>query len=153
MRQGRPLRALTTEYNDLIEQADKVAEQAASLKVQTDALEAVIMETLEGQDLDGVRQVGFTWSTSCEPYPVPEDLGAIVEFMRQNGMEAQLELKKSELAARLKSFVKDEALNNELQIVEQTDPDTGETYNVVYSQIPGVRVFLKESLSRTKSTK
>jgi hypothetical protein len=68
-----------------------------------------------------------------------------------------LTLKAGELATRLKTLVKEEAQNNELQIETKdvVDPDTGETRQVteVRSKIPGVKVFLKNSLSRVKSSK
>jgi hypothetical protein len=156
-REGKSHTELMEELNAL---EPKIAEKAAELKALNttyDALDIMIRERLEGLNVDGVKAHGFTWSKNVEPFPVVRaaDVEQIVQYFRDNGMEDQLALKASEIAGRLKTFVKEEALAGEFEIeeVEVPDPETGGTKTIseVRSKIPGVRIFLSEKLSRTKS--
>lgn len=153
----RSLLNLTSEYNRLRTTADRAKELADDASLAVDAMESLIQEQLDSTGADSIKMNGFTWSAKCEPYPSAEDPTAIVKYFMDHGMADQLTLKACELATRLKGFVKEESLANELIIEVKTaiDPVTGEEiqYNEVRSQIPGVKVFLKTSLSRVKSNK
>jgi hypothetical protein len=148
---------LTANYNALNEKSDELAAAVKVVNLQMDALEIVIRRRLDAQNADAVRISGYTWSEKFEPYPVCEDPAAIVAYFESHGMEDQLTLRNSELAARLKNFVKEEALAGGLQMTTKTvpDPTTGVDSEIVEvrSSIPGVRVFLKGTLSRVKSSK
>ena len=155
----RSLLNLTAEYNRL---DAKAAEEKAVLDATTlerDALDQLIQEQLDAQGADSVSMNGFTWSPGCEPYPsvAVKNLDEVKEYFNTHGMAAQLELTATEMAERLKTIVKEEALANELTIEEVpfVDPQTGEekTKTEVRSRVPGVKVYLKTSLSRRKSTK
>lgn len=158
-RQATTLADLIAEYTGQAAQAEKLAAETKIIALLMEALERLIRQRLDAMNADGLSSGGFTWSTSYEPYPVvlANDVPGIVQYFKDHGMEDQLALKASEVAARLKSFVKEEALNNELEIGtrEVPDPRTGEPIEVpdVRSKIPGVRVFLKAELSRVKSGK
>jgi hypothetical protein len=149
---------ITERYNLVNHQAARITAIAARLGVRAAALEILIKKRLEADDSDGIIVNGYTWSENVEPLPVCEDPDAIVKYFKEHEMEDQLALNKGELANRLKNFVKDEALNNELEIVtvEVDDPEAPggkrETTEV-RSKIPGVKVFLKSKLSRVKSSK
>lgn len=148
---------LTAEFNRLQTTSDAAADNLKAINLELEAVERLIQEQLDAEGADSIRMNGYTWSGSCTPYPSAEDPAAIITYFKENGLEDQLTLKATELASRLKSFVKEEALANELVIEVKTfiDPNTGEEsqYNDVRSHIPGVRVFLKNSLSRVKSGK
>lgn len=152
----QPLAELTEGYNAAVQEAEELAAKVKKVSVRLEAREILIRQGLDGQDADAVRMNGFTWSSKFEPYPVTEDPSAVVRYFKENGLEDQLELSASELNGRLKNFVKEEALNNELLVGEKevVDDLTGETRQVteVRSKIPGVRVFLKGGLSRVKSS-
>lgn len=142
-------------YNDRVAQATELAARAKIVANHLEAYDILLREKLDALGGDGISMHGYTWSPKTEPYPVCDDPEQIVKYFTEHEMADQLVLTKTELASRLKSFVKEEALNGEL-IVEPktvTDPDTGEEriVNEVRSQVPGVRVFMKESLSRVKS--
>lgn len=146
---------LATGYNRLMTTAEASAKNLARINVQLEAHEQLLLGALESSDLERATADGYTWSEGCEPYPVCEDPAAIVAYFKENGMEEQLALTKTELASRLKTFVKEEAVNNELIIETKVIPHpvTGEEIEVpdVRSKVPGVRVFLKTSLSRRKA--
>lgn len=154
--QGKSMQALALLYNTQKAKAAILARHAKARKAVIDALEMVMLRNLESAGLDGIKAEGFTWSPSFEPFPVCEDPDAIVKYFEENGLEDQLKLTKTELAGRLKSFVKDESVNGELEFgtKEITDPD-GSIREVpdVRSKIPGVRVFLQSALSRVKSSR
>lgn len=156
-RKGKTFGELTEEYNVVEEAIKKLAEKTKFGNLLKKVLEVLIRESLDAQDADSVNANGYTWTPQFEPYPIAEDPDAIVKYFKDNDMADQLKLKSSELATRLKSFIKEEALSNELQIEirTETDPVTGEEIEVrdVRSKIPGVRVFLASGLSRVKSTK
>lgn len=157
-RKGKTFGELTEEYNAVVEGLKKLAERTKAGNLLKTVLEVLLRESLDAQDADSVNANGYTWTPQFEPYPIAEDVDAIVKYFRENGMEDQLQLKASELATRLKSFVKDEALANELiiEIKTEVDPSTGEEVEIgrdVRSKIPGVRVFLASGLSRVKSSK
>lgn len=148
--------ALITKYNL---GKVKAAEQAAATKTHGQymtAIDILIRRKLDAEDADAITVQGFNWSEIYEPYPQAEDPEAIVKYFLEHDMGDQLKLTKTELASRLKNHVKNEATNNELVVteVEQIDKTTGETKMVkeVRSNIPGVKVFLKASLSRTKAS-
>lgn len=149
---------LTEEYNTVQDAIARLAEKTKTGNLLKRVLEVLIREKLDAQDADSINASGYTWTPQFEPYPIAEDVDAIVKYFQENGMEDQLQLKASELATRLKSFVKDEALANELiiEIKTEVDPATGEEVEIgrdVRSKIPGVRVFLGSGLSRVKSNK
>lgn len=154
---GLPIKTLMTRYNETKKTVEQRTSDLKESKLTLDVIDALIRQGLKDTGADAMSAEGFTWSASYEPYPIAEDPAAIVEYFMTHGMEDQLKLKASELAARLKNHVKEESLNNELVIGTRTvpDPETGEPKEVpdVRSQIPGVRVYLDESLSRVKSGK
>lgn len=147
---------LTKEFNAATVETARLAVLVKNQKLILDATEILIKKILEGDDAEAIKANDYTWTPTFEPYPVAENPVAIIEYFKKNGMEDQLQLTTTELAGRLKNFVKAEALANELVIVnrEETDPNTGETRQVqdVRSNIPGVKVFLKAGLSRVKSS-
>lgn len=150
------LAVLTEAYNKACTDGDELAAKVKKTNQRIDALEILIRRRLDAEDADSVGMHGFTWSEKFEPYPVAEDPVAIVKYFKDNELEDQLALTNSELAGRLKKYVKEEALANELVVVTKQvdDPDApGGTREVteVRSHIPGVRVFLKAGLSRVKS--
>lgn len=149
---------LTAEYNAKDKVVNGLKGDLKDAELELEAVELLIREQLDAEGTDGVRINGFTWSEGCEPYPslLARDTSGVVDYFKENGMEQELELKASELASRLKNFVKEEALAGDLIIEEKvvTD-DLGEEHTVseVHSRIPGVKVFLKKTLSRVKSGK
>lgn len=155
----RSLLNLTTEYNKLCAVGDDLADQVKDSNLDIEAVERLIQEQLDAQGADSVKMNGFTWSIGAVPYPsvLAMNVAEVEKYFKDNGMAEQLSLSATELASRLKTFVKEEALANELIIEERTvvDEATGVEKIVtdVKSKIPGVRVFLKSSLSRVKSTK
>lgn len=153
----RTLLNLTKEYNRLDKESGDAADKLAGVNLELEAVELLLRGQLDAAGADSVKMNGFTWSPKVEPYPSAEDPALIIEYFKDNGMEDQLTLKAGELATRLKTFVKEEALANELIIEQKTVADevTGEerTVTEVRSKIPGVKVFLKSSLSRVKSGK
>lgn len=150
---------LIQEYNEVTEAKETAANIIKRLNLRLEALGRRIRERMDAENLDGVKADGYTWTPTFEPYPVvlANDVPGIVQYFKDHGMEEQLALKASEVAARLVSFVKEEAMNNELEIGtrEVPDPQTGALIEIpdVRSKIPGVRVFLKAELSRVKSGK
>lgn len=144
---------LTDEYNALWKESDDLAALTKANKLKMDAREIMIRKRLAAKGIDGAMVNGYTWTEKFEPYPVCEDPAAIVEYFKEHGMEDQLALTTTELASRLKKFVKEEADRGELQITtvpgENGEDDTTE----VRSSVPGVKVFLKADLSRVKSKK
>lgn len=156
-RKGKTFGELTGEYNVIQEALAKLAEKTKTGNLLKRVLDVLIRESLDAQNADSVRSNGYTWTPLFEPYPIAEDVDAIVKYFEENGMEDQLRLKSSELASRLTDFVKEEALANELNIetITQVDPVTGDETEVttVRSKIPGVRVYLGSGLSRVKSSR
>lgn len=154
-REKLTLDELTKQYNDLEVEAEQLAVKVKDVNVRWEACEILIRGGLAQFNADAIRLHGYTWSEGCEPYPVCEDPRVVEKYFRENGMEDQLLLKTTELASRLKNFVKNESMNNELTSEEKqfVDPVTGEERTIieVRSKIPCVRVFLKKSLSRRKS--
>lgn len=151
----KTLDELTKIYNEKWDEDSELSKKQKALKVEFDALEILLQKRMDIDKADAYRMNGFTWSQKTEPYPSAEDPAAIVEYFKTHGMEDQLTLTVSELASRLKSFVKAEADNNELQVEIKTVQIDGQDVEVteVRSQIPGVKVFLKNALSRVKSGK
>lgn len=150
----KSLAELAVAYNAVEVQIEAAALVAAGLKHKQDALEILIRKTIDGNSIEKIGLDGFTWSNTYEPFPVADDPAAAVQYFKDNGMEDQLKLTASEVASRLKKHVKEEALANELEIIEKVveGPDGPVTTTEVRSKIPGVKVFLKPSLSRVKST-
>jgi hypothetical protein len=155
-RRSKKVGELTTEYNAAKAVSVELAAKTAANKVILDALEILIREYLDANEADGIKSDGYTWTPTYVPYPSADDPAAVIKYFRENNMEDLLQLKNSELAERLKAFVKAEAAEGTLIIEERevTDPDTGETKMVqdVRSNIPGVKVFMSEGLSRVKSS-
>lgn len=155
-RKAKALTELTQEYNGLKLVAAKLAADVKANNVLLEALELLIRKAIDDSGADSAGFHGYTWAPKFEPYPVAEDPDAIVTYFKDNGLEDQLKLTATELAGRLKSYVKEEALANELTIEmkEIPAPDGNGTIEVteVRSKIPGVRVFLKGGLSRSKSS-
>lgn len=138
----------TAHYNALLAD-DKAATEGARLRgIKIDVLESLIRDAIKAQGMDAVRMNGFTWSENVEPKPVATtaNLDDIVKYFKDNGMEAELNLTITEVLGRLKTFVKDEAASNQLSLEE--DETTGKI--VAKSKIPGVTVYLRKKLSRTK---
>jgi hypothetical protein len=144
---------LTDEYNALWKESDDLAALAKANKLKMDAREIMIRKRLAAKGIDGAMVNGYTWTEKFEPYPVCEDPAAIVEYFRTHEMEDQLVLTNTELANRLKTFVKDEAARGELQIITIPGENGEEDRTEVRSSVPGVKVFLKADLSRVKSSK
>ncbi len=154
-RKETPFAELAAEHTALQKEAATKAAEAKVIKNKIDAVEALMEDYLNGASADRITTQGFNWSTGCEPYASAEDPAAIIKYFEENGMADQLALKATELAARLKNFVKEEALANELTIeeVDQVDEVTGEVTKrlVAKSKIPGVKVFLKTGLEKNKA--
>lgn len=140
-------------YNTTEAVIAKLTGKAKEVSVKLAALAALLEDHLEGQNADNITTQGRTWGISYEPYPTAEDPEAIVKYFNENGMASQLELTKSELAARLTNFVKEEAAANELIIEDKTidTPDGPKEVREVRSKIPGVKVFLWSGLSKAKA--
>jgi hypothetical protein len=148
---------LTEEYNLLNAKAKQLTAEGKALKVKADAVEILIRRKLDVEEADAIRINGFTWSETFEPYPVAEDVDAIVQYFEEHDMKDQLRLKSSELAERLKTFIKEEALAGELtieqkEIEDPLAPGGKREVTEVRSKIPGVKVYLKPGLSRVKSS-
>lgn len=151
----KSLLELTEAFNRVGEQIEEKATEKKVLDLRQEAIDILIRKGIDAAGADKVGMHGFTWSIGYEPYPVADDPTAAIQYFRENGMEHMLTLKASEVAARLKNYVKEEALNNELEVVEkigQTPDGESITTTEVRSKIPGVKVYLKPSLSRVKST-
>ncbi len=148
---GESFDALTVRYNAADRKAGALASRVKRNKARMDALEILTRGALAALNMERATLNGFTWSEGCEPYPSCDDPAAIIQYFTEHQMTDMLTLKASELASRLKMFVKEEALNNELTIEDVPDPVTGAIVQVVRSRIPGVKVYLKTSLSRRKS--
>lgn len=143
-------------FNTLTNESIELSKQVKVLSNKLDAAEANMLKGLDANGTEAVKADGYTWTPTFEPYPSCEDPEAIVKYLKRKKMGSMLVLKVSELASRLRSLVKDEAVNNELRITidEYTDPATGEVKQrrTVRSRVPGVKVFLKAKLSRVKSS-
>lgn len=150
-RESKTLGELTAEHNTLSDEFDEKKRVLDAVGLKIDACDILIRKNLAALDADSVSVNGRTWSTKFEPYPVAEDPSAIIKYFEEHHMTDQLVLKSSELASRLKAFVKEEAVNNELVIT--TKDVNGVQTTEVRSNIPGVKVFLKATLSRPKSAK
>lgn len=144
---------LTDEYNALWKESDDLATLVKANKLKMDAREIMIRKRLAAKGIEGAMVNGYTWTEKFEPYPVCEDPKAIVEYFETHDMADQLVLSNTELASRLKSFVKDEAARGELQIITIPGENGEEDRTEVRSSVPGVKVFLKADLSRVKSSK
>lgn len=144
---------LTEEYNALWKESDDLAALVKANKLQMDAREILIRKRLAAKGIEGAMVNGYTWTEKFEPFPVCEDPAAIVNYFETHDMADQLKLTNTELASRLKSFVKDEAARGELQIINIPGADGEEDRTEVRSSVPGVKVFLKADLSRVKSSK
>lgn len=159
-RKEQTLSQLAQAYNLMCVQKERIAGIAAKHKIKMDAFERMIEQRLDSADEDSVSMHGYTWSTAFLPFPVLKDANPeeIKTYLRDNGQGDLLELSITELSERLTKLIKEEAENNELDISERTivDETTGEArtvQDVKSSKIPGVRVFLKSSLSHVKSRK
>lgn len=157
-RKGKSVAELTVEYNQAKDAAAEMTIKAKTLKVKADALEILIRRKLDAEDADAIRINGYTWSETFEPYPVCDDIDAVLEYLQNpdNGMADQLRLKSSEIGERLKNHVKEEALANELvidtkMVDDPSAPGGQREVTEVRSRIPGVKVYLKPGLSRVKS--
>jgi hypothetical protein len=153
-RAGRSLAELTREYNEVQAEKAVLAEQMKALGYKDAALDLLIRKALEAEEADSISMNGFTWSENVEPYPVVllADVAEIEKYFRENGLESELNLSASEMATRLKRFIKEEAIANELTVVEVEQPD-GSKKTEVRSKIPGVTVYLHKKLSRNKISK
>lgn len=154
-RAGRTLAQLTEEFNARKVALDDLAKKAKAEKECADALTDLILGQLNDGDLDAARQHGYTWSESTLPYAVVTSASVkeVIQWFKDNDLAEQLDLTVSELGERVQKVVKAEAEANELLIEIEKDEATGEERTVAKSKIPGVRVFLKPSLSRVKSGK
>lgn len=146
------LNTLTDEYNALWKESDDLALLVKTNKLKMDAREIMIRKRLDAMGVDGAKVNGYTWTEKFEPFPVCEDPKAIVKYFEEND-PSQLQLSNTELAARLKNFVKEEAATGQLRIVTIPGENGEEDRTEVYSSVPGVKVFLKGDLSRVKSSK
>ncbi len=153
-RAGKSITELTFEYNQTYDHIKALADESKPLERLRDALQILIREHViaSGQDFMGIN--GYTWTPSGTPFPIAASPEKIVQYFKDHDMEDQLQLSKSELVARVTTFVKDEAAAGLLEIreVEETNATTGEVQKVskVFSRIPGVEVFLKPALGRAK---
>lgn len=143
--------ATAARINKLMEEAKTLAAQVKETKQKIDAAEALMRQRMDSEGAELIRADGYSWSQSCTPYPICEDPEAIVKYFKDNGMEHRLALTNTELAARLKEIVREEAENNELIIDITVDEATGKETRVVRSHVEGVKVFLDTSLSRRKA--
>lgn len=158
-RKDKSVADLTREYNEAKAAAAKMTSDAKDLKVKADALEILIRKKLDVEDADAIRINGFTWSETFEPYPVCDDVEKVLAYLAdpKNGMADTLRLKSSEIGERLKAFIKEEALANELVVEtkEVEDPSSPggkrEVTEVRSGRFPGVKVYMKPGLSRVKS--
>jgi hypothetical protein len=150
-RATKTIAELTEEFNRKAAEAASLSTQAKALGNEVDALEILIRRRLKEAELESADVNGFVWTETCEPYPslLAADAPSIIEYFKNNGFEDLLQLKTAEVTERLKGIVKDEAKAGELEIVEIDNGD-GTTRTEVRSTIPGVKVFLKYKLSRTK---
>ncbi len=151
-----PAGSLTERYNAAVMEGARLASLVKTNKYVIDALEILIRRKLDAEDAESLGMHGYTWSETFEPYPVAADPAAIVKYFNEHGLGDQLVLSNSELASRLKKYVKEESMENELVVktIMVDDPEApGGQREVteVWSRIPGVRVFLKGGLSRVKS--
>lgn len=127
----------------------------ASLKLceeEQEAIEGLVMDELEGRNEDAVSTGGFTHSVKYEPYPNPTDRPGLLQYCldEANGLRDALILP----PARLAAIVREEAEANELIIETKTIQVDGQEVEVQEARsrlLPGVRVFLKRTLSRVKS--
>jgi hypothetical protein len=152
-RKEKAFAELAAEFNKVELIISKLKGKQAEMALKLNAISALMEDKLEAEDADNITTQGRTWGMSYEPYPSAEDPEAIVKYFNENGMAAQLVLNKTELAARLVTFVKEEAANNELIIETETveGPDGPIEKQVVKSKIPGVKVFLWSGLSKAKA--
>lgn len=148
----KDIKQLTEDYNAVKSHIEQLEAKVAEHKAVEQALLVLIRRRIDASGADSITINGRTWSETFDPFPVCDDIGAIVTYLKENGMEDQLELTKSELSSRLKDFVKNEALANELD-VEEVKKEDGSVETVVKSKIPGVRVYLKPGLSKAKAGK
>lgn len=156
-REKDPIASLTLAYLENRREAAGLATKVSALGVIEEALEILIRQRLEADEMDGVKIHGHSWSEKFEPYPVCEDPAKIIEYFKKHDAD-QLQLKSSELASRLKNLIKEEALAGELKIENEdvTDTVTGEVRSISIvrsSRVPGVRVFLKAGLNPPAKSK
>lgn len=154
-REAKTLDELTREFNGLEDDLALHAVQTARLGLRAKALDILLRKKLAAENADAVTMHGYVWGVNVEPYAsvLAKDIPTVEQYFRDHDMLDLLELKTSEIASRLKNFVKDEAENNLLNVEEETVELPGGELTVkrtVTSQIPNVRVFLKPTLSRKK---
>jgi hypothetical protein len=140
---------LTREYNALEETDKKVSQMAAILSIQMEANERLIGQKIQASGADRVTINGFTWSPNSQPFPSVDDSTALVKHYIDNNLTAMLSVHHS----RVLSTVKEEIEANTLQVVikEKAGPN-GEDVTEIRSNLPGVKVFLKPCMSRTKAS-
>lgn len=155
-RRGRTLSDLTAEFNEVYAEAERLEALTKANNVKFDALEILIREHINDSGEDYVGVNGFTWTPLGTPYPVIDNPSEVIKYFDTDEMRDQLILTTSELASRVAAFVKDEAVKGLLQVktVKVVDPETGaESDEIeVRSSIPGVKVYMKPRLGRTKSS-
>lgn len=139
---------LEAKYAKLEQDKADLAKKVKTVGVESEAIEILMRELLSTQNMEKVTVHGYTWSSSPIPCPVCDDPEATAKYLAEHEMGDKLVLTKAELAGRVKEHVKAEALANEL-VIEMKTVD-GVEVPEVRSQIDGVRVFLKTSMSRRK---
>lgn len=148
------LEEMTERYNALSEEEDKQAAVLGNIKTRLEALEYLIQRKIEATGADNLSVNGYTWTPKADAYASAEDSAALVKHFIDNGQAHLLSIH----PARLTSMVREEIDEGTILIEpkEVVDPTTGETktINEVRSSVlPGVKVFLKDSLGRVKSSR
>lgn len=130
---------------------EKLTSQLKTTGYHRAAVEELILNLLDAGETDAVSTGGHTLSTKFEPYPQVDDKAALLKHCLD---DEELRETLSLNPQRLASMIREEAENNLLQIEEKEIDKDGEKVVVQEarsSQLPGVRVFLKRTLSRVKA--
>lgn len=135
------------EYAGLCEEEDFESLAGKDRSVKYEALERLIraeltrVEEISGQDT--WRGEGQTFSPKTTPIPVVVDKTALMQYIKDEGLESLLELP----SPRLKSMVTDKLE----ELVAMTPAQRAAQTATLEQPIPGVKVWLMPGIHRTKS--
>jgi hypothetical protein len=144
---GKAMRELAQEYQGLVEEEEFADLATKKRGVAYEALERLIGTELERvKDFSGQdtwRGEGQTFSPKISVIPVVADKGALMQHIRATGQEALLTLE----YPKLKSLV----VNILEELAVMTPAQRAVCTINLEEPIPGVKLFIKPGVHRTKS--
>lgn len=150
----KPLGEIAEQFNTWDAEKDALAAQVDKLDGKLDALKYLIQKKIEATGADNMSLAGYTWTPKADAYASAEDNAKLIQHFIDNGQQHLLQIHPS----RLSSMVREEIDAGTYLVEDKTvvDPVTGEetTVQEIRSAVlPGVKVFMKDSLGRQKSTR